>query len=106
MLLEHPLVGHLLVPWAKRRLLWPKSSLLVEGKKCYPISLRDAEFSESLSCTKQGFSVEDHWALAILESPARKVDGHYQLTLPWRSLVYQTIVLLPHADYMPSRDVS
>ena len=35
----------------------------------------DAEFSESLSCTKQALSVEDHQALAILESSARKVDG-------------------------------
>ncbi|KAK2551629.1 hypothetical protein P5673_027396 [Acropora cervicornis] len=46
--------------------------------------LYDAEFSESLSCTKQALSVEDHRALAILESSARKVDGHYQLALPWR----------------------
>ena len=30
--------------------------------------LYDAEFSESLSCTKQAFSVEDHRALTILES--------------------------------------
>ena len=30
--------------------------------------LYDAEFSESLSCTKQALSVEDHRALAILES--------------------------------------
>ena len=44
----------------------------------------DAEFSGSLSCTKQAFSVEDHRALAILENSARKVDGHYQLSLPWR----------------------
>ena len=46
--------------------------------------LYDAEFSESLSCTKQALSVEDHRALANLESSARKVDGHYQLALPWR----------------------
>ncbi|XP_067030756.1 uncharacterized protein [Acropora muricata] len=46
--------------------------------------LYDAEFSESLSCTNQALSVEDHRALAILESSARKVDGHYQLALPWR----------------------
>ena len=45
--------------------------------------LYGTEFSESLSCTKQAFSVEDHRALAILESSARKVDGHYQLSLPW-----------------------
>ena len=46
--------------------------------------LYDAEFSESQSCTKQAFSVEDHRALTILEGSARKVDGHYQLSLPWR----------------------
>ena len=46
--------------------------------------LYDAEFSESLSCMKQAFSVEDHHALTILEGSARKVDGHYQLSLPWR----------------------
>ena len=39
--------------------------------------LYDAEFSEFLLCTKQALSVEDHWVLAILESSARKVDGHY-----------------------------
>ncbi|XP_068738995.1 uncharacterized protein [Montipora capricornis] len=46
--------------------------------------LYNAEFSESLSCWKPAFSVEDHRALAILESSARMVDGHYQLALPWR----------------------
>ena len=46
--------------------------------------LYNAEFSESLSCSKPAFSVEDHRALAILESSARMVDGHYQLALPWR----------------------
>lgn len=46
--------------------------------------LYDTEFSESLSCTKQALSDEDHRALAILESSARKVNGHYQLALPWR----------------------
>ncbi|XP_068726591.1 uncharacterized protein [Montipora capricornis] len=46
--------------------------------------LFDAEFSESLLCSKQAFSVEDHRALSILESSARIVDGHYQFALPWR----------------------
>ena len=88
MLLEHPLVGHLLVPWAKRRLPRPKSTLFLEDKKCYLSNqfkrLYNAEFSESLSCSKPAFSVEDHRVLAILESFSRMVDGHYQLALPWR----------------------
>ena len=70
--------------------------------------LNDAEFSESLLCTKQALSVEDHRALAILESSARKVDGHYQLALPWR---FQTPCLPNNRSVaarrlQPSRDVS
>lgn len=44
----------------------------------------DAEFTESLSSTKQAMPTEDHSALAILEISACMVDGHHQLALPWR----------------------
>ena len=44
----------------------------------------DAEFSERLASSKLAMSGEDRRALAILENSARLVDGHYQLSLPWR----------------------
>ena len=44
----------------------------------------DAEFSECLASSKLAMSDEDRRALAILENSARLVDGHYQLSLPWR----------------------
>ncbi|XP_048587702.1 uncharacterized protein LOC125570270 [Nematostella vectensis] len=43
----------------------------------------DADFAESPSSGKS-MSVEDKRALAIMESSACLVDGHYQLSLPWK----------------------
>lgn len=36
---------------------------------------------------KVSMSVEDKRALAVMESSAKLVDGHYQLALPWREQV-------------------
>ena len=44
----------------------------------------DAEFTESLSSSKKVMSIEDHRALAVLESSVCMADGHYQLAFPWR----------------------
>ena len=36
---------------------------------------------------KVSMSVEDKRALAVMESSAKLVDGHYQVALPWRESV-------------------
>ena len=43
----------------------------------------EADFVESTP-HRPAMSVEDHQALAIMESSVSKIDGHYQLALPWR----------------------
>ena len=36
--------------------------------------------------SKVSVSVEDKRAIAVMESSAKLVDGHYQIALPWREL--------------------
>ena len=42
------------------------------------------DFSESIKGSKEALSLEDKRALDIMETSAKKVEGHYQLALPWR----------------------
>jgi len=45
----------------------------------------DHEFSEDRSnADDKAFSVEDELFLDLMEESAKKVDGHYQLPLPWK----------------------
>ena len=44
----------------------------------------NAEFSESSASSKEVMSIEDRRALAIMERTVQMVDGHYQLSLPWK----------------------
>ena len=46
--------------------------------------LYNAEFTETSCSTDMAMSIEDRRALAIMENTVRKVDGHYQIALPWR----------------------
>ena len=43
------------------------------------------DFGDSLLNNKPCMSVDDSKALAIMESSLKKVDGHYQLGLPWKN---------------------
>ena len=67
----------------------------------------DAEFSECLASSKLAMFGEDRRALAILESSARLVDGHYQLALPWRcrppSLMNNRCVALHRLHFLEKR---
>lgn len=44
----------------------------------------NAEFGESSASSKEMMSIEDRRALAIMERTVQMVDGHYQLSLPWK----------------------
>ena len=44
----------------------------------------NAEFSESSASSKVMMSIEDKRALTIMERTVQMVDGHYQLSLPWK----------------------
>ena len=44
----------------------------------------NAEFNESPYSVSETMSIEDRRALSMMEHSTRKVDGHYQLGLPWR----------------------
>lgn len=46
--------------------------------------LYNAEFTETSCSTDMAMPIEDRRALAIMENTVRKVDGHYQIALPWR----------------------
>ena len=46
--------------------------------------LYNTEFTETSCSTDMAMSIEDRRALAIMENTVRKVDGHYQIALPWR----------------------
>ena len=50
---------------------------------------------------KVSMSVVDKKALAVIESSAKLVDGHYQLALPWREPVpnFPTILSCQNEDY-------
>ena len=45
--------------------------------------MHNAEFSKSLASSELAMSGEDCRALAILENPARLVNDHHQMALPW-----------------------
>ena len=42
------------------------------------------DFGASLVDDKKSMSIEDSQALKIMETTAVKVEGHYQIALPWR----------------------
>ena len=42
------------------------------------------DFSDSLVDNKKSMFVEDQQALKLMEETAVKIDGHYQVALPWR----------------------
>ena len=44
----------------------------------------NADFRETTVSSKEMMSSEDRRALAIMESTVQIVDGHYQLSLPWK----------------------
>ena len=44
----------------------------------------NADFTETTVSSKKMLSIEDRRALAIMESTVQIVDGHYQLSLPWK----------------------
>ena len=44
----------------------------------------NAEFTETTASSKEMMSIEDRRALAIMESTVQMIDGHYQLSLPWK----------------------
>ena len=44
----------------------------------------NADFTETTVSSKEMMSIEDRRALAIMESTVQMVDGHYQLSLPWK----------------------
>ena len=44
----------------------------------------NAEFGESSASSKEMMSIEDRRALAIMERTVQMVDGHYQLSVPWK----------------------
>jgi hypothetical protein len=43
------------------------------------------DLSENDDYLAKGMSLEDQQALSILEGSVKKVDGHYEIALPWRS---------------------
>jgi hypothetical protein len=43
------------------------------------------DFSENNDYLGKGMSLEDQRALSILEGSVKKVGGHYEIALPWRS---------------------
>ena len=43
------------------------------------------DFSENDDYLAEGISLEDQRALSIFESSVKKVDGHYEIALPWLS---------------------
>ena len=42
------------------------------------------DFSDSLVDNKKSMFMEDQQALKLMEETAVKIDGHYQVALPWR----------------------
>ena len=44
----------------------------------------NANFTETTVSSKEMMSIEDRRALAIMESTVQIVDGHYQLSFPWK----------------------
>ena len=44
----------------------------------------NADFTETTLSSKEMMSIEERRALAIMESMVQMVDGHYQLSLPWK----------------------
>ena len=62
--------------------------------------LYNAEFTETSCSTDMAMSIEDRRALAIMENTVRKVDGHYQIALPWR----YTAVILPSKQQIDGRE--
>ena len=42
------------------------------------------DFGDSLVNNKKSMSIEDSQALTTMETTAVKVEGHYQIALPWR----------------------
>jgi hypothetical protein len=58
------------------------------------------DFSETDFHLGKGMSLEDQKALNIMESSAKKVNGHYEIALPLRSvhLTFLTIERWPKGD--------
>ncbi len=47
-------------------------------------SMFRSDFNQPMITSKVAMSVEDRRALSQIEESAKRVNGHYQLALPWR----------------------